>query len=56
MENNQGRRKKWIRRIIKNNERITTIIEGKMDGKVGRGRRITPFMKQVIESIGITYY
>jgi len=27
-----------------------------MDGKVGRGRPRTPFMKQIIEDIGNTNY
>jgi hypothetical protein len=35
METNQRKRKKWIGRIIRNNEWITTIIEGNIDGKVG---------------------
>jgi len=49
-------RKKWIGHIIRNNEWITTIIEGKMGGKAGRGRPRTPFMKQIIEYTGKTNY
>ncbi|VVC25739.1 Hypothetical protein CINCED_3A024328 [Cinara cedri] len=45
------RRKKWIGHIMKNNEWITTIIEG----KAGIGRPRT-FMKQIIEDIGKTNY
>jgi len=32
------RRKKWIGHLIRNNTWITTIIEGKTEGKSGRGR------------------
>jgi len=45
MENN--RRKEEKMNIMRNNEWITTIIEG----KPGRGRPRTPFMKQIIEDI-----
>jgi len=50
------RRKKWIGHIMRNNERITTIIEGKIEGKAGRGRPRTPFMKQIIDDVGKTNY
>ncbi|XP_025406672.1 uncharacterized protein LOC112680706 [Sipha flava] len=50
------RRKKWIGHIMRNNEWITTIIEGKIEGKAGRGRPRTPFMKQIIDDIGETNY
>lgn len=50
------RRKKWIGHIMRNNEWITTIIEGKIEGKAGRGRSRTPFMKQIIDDIGKTNY
>jgi len=51
LEENQ-RRKKWIGHIMRNNEWITTIIEG----KGGRVRPRTPFMKQIIDDIGKTNY
>ena len=50
------RRKEWIGHIMRNNEWITTIIEGKIEGKAGRGRPRTPFMKQIIDDIGETNY
>jgi len=56
MENNQGKEEKWIGHIIRNNEWVTTIIEGKTDGKAGRGRPRIPFMKQITEDIGKTNY
>jgi len=37
-------------------EWITTIIEGKMEKKAGRGRPRTLFMKQFIEDVGKTTY
>jgi predicted transcriptional regulator len=37
---------------MRNNEWITIIIEG----KAGRGRPRTPFMKQIIDDIGETNY
>jgi hypothetical protein len=43
------RRKKWIGHIMRNNEWITTIIEGKIEGKAGISRPRTPFMKLNIE-------
>jgi predicted transcriptional regulator len=46
------RKKKWIGHIMRNNEWITKIIEG----KAGRGRPITLFMKQIIEDIRKTNY
>jgi len=36
---------------MRNNEWVTTIIDGKMEGKVGRGRPRTPFVKQIVETI-----
>lgn len=43
---------KWIGHIMRNNEWIIKIIEG----KVGRGRPRTSFINQIIEDIGrITY-
>jgi hypothetical protein len=41
---------------MRNNKWITTIIEGKIEGKARRGRQRTPFMKQIIEDIGKTNY
>jgi hypothetical protein len=35
---------------MRNNEWITTIIEGKMEGKAGKGRSRKPYMKQIIEA------
>lgn len=35
--------------IIRNNEWITTILEGKIKRKAGIGRPRIPFMKQIIE-------
>jgi len=37
---------------MRNNEWITTIIDGKTEGKAGRDRPRIPFMKQIIEDIG----
>lgn len=34
---------------MKNNELITTIIEEKLEGNVGRGKPKMPFMKQIME-------
>lgn len=39
--------------MMRNDERITTIVEGKTDGKTGRGR---PFTKRIVEVIGKTNY
>jgi len=39
-----------------NNEWITTIIEGQIEGKSIRGRLRTPSMKQIIDDIGKTNY
>ncbi|KAL4135344.1 hypothetical protein QTP88_006959 [Uroleucon formosanum] len=50
------RRKKWIGHVMRNNEWITTIIEGKIERKAGIGRPRTPFMKQIIDDIGKTNY
>lgn len=57
MENNQRKEEKRTgHNIMRNNEWITTIIEGKVEEKAGRGRPRTPFMKQIIEDIGKTNY
>jgi len=48
------RRKTWVRHKMRNNEWITIIMEGRVEGKVGKGRPRTPFMKQIIEDIGRT--
>jgi len=50
------RKKAWIGHIIRNSPWITTIIEGKIEGKPGRGRPRTPFLKQVMENTGIGTY
>jgi hypothetical protein len=42
--------------MMRNNEWITAIIEGKIEGKAGRGRPRTPFTKQIIEDIGKINY
>lgn len=44
------------RTIIRNNEWITLVIEGKMNGKAGKSKPRTQFMKQVIEDIRKTNY
>jgi len=56
IENNQGKEKKRIGHIIRNNEWITKIIEGKIDGNVGRGRPRKPLMKQIIKDREKTNY
>lgn len=38
---------------MRNNEWITTLIEGKIEEKAERGKKRTPFMKQTIEDIMI---
>lgn len=43
MEINQGKEQKID--IMKNNEWVTTIIEGKIERKPERGRPRTPFIK-----------
>jgi hypothetical protein len=50
------RRKVWIGHVIRNSPWITTIIEGKIEGKLGIGRPRTPFLKQVMEDTGIGTY
>lgn len=45
-----------IGQIIRNNEWITIIIEGKVDGKSGGRRPSTTFMKQIIEDVEKTNY
>jgi len=47
------RRKAWIGHLSKNSSWITTIIEGKIEGKPGRGRPRTAFIKQVMGDTGI---
>lgn len=42
--------------IIQVMRTFLTIIEGKIEGKAGRGRRRTPFMEQIIEDLGKTNY
>jgi len=56
MENIQRNEKKWNGHIMRNNECIMTIIEGKIEGKAGRDRLRTSFMKQIIEGIRKTNY
>lgn len=41
---------------MRNDEWITIIIKGKIEGKSGRGRPRTPFVKQIIEDIKRTIY
>jgi len=51
------RRKTWIGHLIRHSRWITTVIAGKIEGKPGRGERPrTPFMKQLMEDIGIKTY
>lgn len=50
------RRKAWIGHIIRNSPWITIIIEGKIEGKPGRRRPRTPFLKQLMEDTGIGTY
>ncbi|VVC38382.1 Hypothetical protein CINCED_3A003431 [Cinara cedri] len=50
------RRKKWIGHLIRNNSWITTIIEGKIEGKPGRGRPRQAYMKQIMLDIGRESY
>lgn len=38
MKNNQEEEEMWIGQIIRNNLRVTTIIEGKTEKDVGKGR------------------
>lgn len=48
-------RKAWIGHAIRNSPWITAVIEGKVEGKPGRGRTPrTPFLKQV-KKIWYTY-
>jgi len=47
------RRKAWIVYVIRNSPWITTIIEGKIEEKPGRGSPRTPFMKQLMEDTRI---
>lgn len=50
------RRKHWIDHLIINNTWITTIIEGKTDGKPGRGRPRQLYTKQIMMDIGKESY
>jgi len=50
------RRKSWIGHLMRNSPRTTTIMEGKIEGKPGKGRPRTPFLKQVMEDTGIGTY
>jgi len=50
------RRKAWIGHVIRNSPWITTIIEGKIEGKPGSGRPRTPFLKQLMEDTGKETY
>lgn len=54
MENDQRKEEKTNRTY--NGKQWTTVIEGKIEWKAGRGRPLTPFIKQIIENIGKTNY
>lgn len=46
----------WIGNLIWNSFWITALLEGKIKGKHGKGRRRTLFLKQVMEDTGIRIY
>ena len=50
------RRKAWIGHVIRNSPCLTTILEGKIEGKPRRGRPRTPFLKQLMDDTGIKTY
>ncbi|KAI5752456.1 hypothetical protein M8J77_017138 [Diaphorina citri] len=52
----EERRHKWIGHLFRHNEYLVNIIEGRRDGKQGRGRPRLMYIDQVVKASGCTSY